>query len=489
MVVVQAAVAKVLDAANRGDGKAASEATAHLARRPVPAREVTRIVEAAINLDSRDFVMAAARVAVGAELLPPIRVNIAWRLALTGFAAEAIAVLLADPQMLTDPHFRLRSTVILREVRKRGIPASLVTAQADALLRRLLPSEAPPFVASPHVFPGDPAAKPRMEGEPIALHAAPDLPAVILSDATAVIARFERIAATVPHPEVRMLTDVFVNRTGQIWNREGQVFRAYNRPIPPESRAAEATAREIDEAVLAIEPHNNIFHWFAEWFPALAWRLGDAVSEMPVLIRDDPARFLRESLELGAAAPLPIETAGDAILVRRLHLADARLMMLARQGVAGSLYTLVRERATARVPAAAARPLYISRRDTPRRPLGNEAELEAALAQRGFDIVTMSSLSFAEQIARVDAADMVVGAHGAGFALLAAARPGREVVEIVPSVRGDMQNRVNMALISRMVGHRHHLWLELMPAATAGQWMVALDPFLALIDRLREERA
>ena len=49
MVVVQAVVAEVLDAASRGDGKAASEATAHLMRRPVPAREVTRIVEAAIG--------------------------------------------------------------------------------------------------------------------------------------------------------------------------------------------------------------------------------------------------------------------------------------------------------------------------------------------------------------------------------------------------------------------------------------------------------
>lgn len=484
MTARQAALATVLDAAARGDGQAAGAATILLLRHDMPQTAVTQIVEAAINLDSRDFVAAAARVAVAAELPPPVRANLAWRLALTGFAAEGMAVLLAEPRMLTDPQFRLRSTVILRELRNRGTPGSLLTEQAGALLRRLLPSEEAPFVQSPHLFAGDRAAKPRLEGAPVALHAAPELPAVILDDAAAAIAKFERMALAAPFPEVSLLTDVFVNRTGQIWNREGQVFRAYNRPIPPASHAAEATAREIPQAVLAIEPHNNVFHWFAQWFPSLAWRLDDGASAMPVLIRDDAARFLGESLALGAAAPLPIETAGDAVLVRELHLADARLVLLARQGLTGPLYGRVRERATAGA-ARAARPLYISRRDTPRRPLGNEAELEAALAERGFDIVTMSSLSFAEQIARVDGADMVVGAHGAGFALLAAARPGRAVVEIVPSVRGDMQIRVSMANISRMVGHRHHLWLELMPAATAGRWSVALEPFLALVDRVR----
>jgi capsular polysaccharide biosynthesis protein len=328
-----------------------------------------------------------------------------------------------------------------------------------------------------------------MVGAPITLYAAPDLPAAILDDTSAAIAKFERMATTAKHPEVRLLTDVFVNRTGQIWNRDGQVFRAYDRAIPAESHAAEATAREIPQAVLAIEPHNNIFHWFAEWFPSLTWRLGDAASDMPVLIRDDAARFVRESLALGAVAPLPYEMAGDAILVRRLHLADPRLVLLAQQDLAGPLYGRVRERVAALVPAAPKRPLYISRRDTPRRPMRNERDLESALARVGFDIVTMSTLSLAEQIARVDAAEMVVGAHGAGLALLAAARPGRQAIEIVPSVRGGMQIRTVMANISRMVGHRHHLWLETMTVAKAGQWTVALDPFLALVDRLRAGRA
>ena len=52
-----------------------------------------------------------------------------------------------------------------------------------------------------------------------------------------------------------------------------------------------------------------------------------------------------------------------------------------------------------------------------------------------------------------------------------------------------MRIRTVMAAISRMVGHRHHLWLERMPAATVGQWQVALAPFLDLVDAVREDRA
>ncbi|GGJ28855.1 glycosyltransferase family 61 protein [Neoroseomonas lacus] len=486
---LQVILAKVHAAAVRGDGQAASEATALLVRRPVPPRQVKRIVVAAINLNSRDFVAVAARVAVGADMPPRIRVNIAWRLAITDFAAEALAVLLADPQILPDPRFVRISNIILAEVRNRGTSASLVTEQAEALLRRLLPTETPPFVASPYGYPGNAAAKACMLGDQTIVHVAPGLPVTILTETTEAIARFERMATTAQHPKVKMLTDVFVNRTGQIWTREGRVFRAYNRPIPPQSRAAEATARELAQAALAVESHNNIFHWLVQWFPSLAWRLGDAASDMPLLIRDEAARFLHESLELGAVSSLPIESTGDAIMVRQLHLGDPRLVLLARPGLAGPLYTRIRERAASTTPAAEMRPIYISRRDTQKRPLVNEPDLEAALAERGFDILTMSSLSFAEQVARVDAATMVVGAHGAGFALLATARPGREVVEIVPSFRGDMQIRVCMANISRIVGHRHHLWLEPMPATTAGHWSVALDPFLALIDRLRAGRA
>jgi capsular polysaccharide biosynthesis protein len=485
---VQIALAKVLAAAKDGDGKAASAATALLLRQPVPPRAVAMIIDAVVNLDDRDFAAVAARLAILADLPPPMRVNAAWRLALAGFTAEAMATLLADPQMLTEPRFVLRSIVVLREVRGRGTPGALVTDQAAALLRRLLPAEDPPFVASPHVFGGETDDAPRMPGDPVVLHAAPDLPEILLTDTEAAIATFERLAKAAKPPEVRMLTDVFVNRTGQIWNREGRVFRAYNKVISPESRAAEATAPEIADAALATETHNNIFHWFAEWFPALAWRLGGAGGDVPILVRDDAARYVRESLELGADRPIPIETAGDAVFVRRLHLADTRLVLLARRGLAAPLYARVRDRAKARTQAFTPRPVYISRRDTPRRPLVNELELEAALRSRGFDILTMSSLPFAEQIARIDAADTVVGAHGAGFTLLAAASPGRDVVEIVPAVRGDMPNRVNMANISRMAGHRHHLWLERMPAANGGKWSAPLEPVLALIDRLREGR-
>jgi hypothetical protein len=59
------------------------------------------------------------------------------------------------------------------------------------------------------------------------------------------------------------------------------------------------------------------------------------------------------------------------------------------------------------------------------------------------------------------------------------------VAEIVPAVRGDMAIRMSMAEVSRMTGHIHHLWIERMPAGTGGRWSASLDPFRALVGRLR----
>jgi capsular polysaccharide biosynthesis protein len=307
---------------------------------------------------------------------------------------------------------------------------------------------------------------------------------VTRTEVEAVHADFERVLARVRHPTVAVFPEVFVNRHGQIWTRDGRIYRSYNLPIPDASREAEATAPALPEAALAVETHNNIFHWFAEWFPTLAWRLDDIGGSMPVLIRDDAARFMPESLHLGAARPLEIAAAGDAVFVERLHVADRGLPMLARQEAVGGLMARLRERAVARHPEAVGRrPVYISRRDAKKRRMTNEAELEAALEQRGFDIVQMTPLSFAEQIARVAQAPRIVSAHGAGLALLAAAAPGRQVVELMPALRGSMLIRSTMAKISRIVGHSHHVWLQDIPPLT-DVWTLDLDAFLRLLDRL-----
>ena len=81
--------------------------------------------------------------------------------------------------------------------------------------------------------------------------------------------------------------------------------------------------------------------------------------------------------------------------------------------------------------AGSARRLYVSRRGTPLRAFENERDLESALASAGFDVLRFEDLAFADQMAAVRSAGVVVAPHGSGLANLVAAREGTRVVEIM----------------------------------------------------------
>lgn len=73
--------------------------------------------------------------------------------------------------------------------------------------------------------------------------------------------------------------------------------------------------------------------------------------------------------------------------------------------------------------------IYISRAAARRRRVSNEAEVAAALGERGFTTVRMEELTWAEQVAAFRRAKVIVAAHGAGLANLAFCAPGTRVVE------------------------------------------------------------
>ncbi|MEO3470296.1 glycosyltransferase family 61 protein [Roseomonas sp. CAU 1739] len=472
---VRAAVAK-------GDGAAAAAAVQPLLRTACGPAVVIEILGAALDLDHAGFLQAAASLAIVTDLPANRRIHIAWRLAIAGFVDHALAALTSDPRMFGDPAVTDQTLNVLQRIQARAAPGSITRTQAAALSRRLLPTEAPPAIPSDRSFAGNALAAPLARGAPVAIHAAAGVPPVIRTEVVNVLTAFDRGLAHVRHPTVAVYPDVFVNRLGQIWGRDGRMFRTFGRLVAPASRLAEASAPVVEEAALAVEMHNNIFHWFAEWFPTLAWRLDAAGDAMPVLVRDDAAHFVAESLRLAARGPVGIIGAGDAVFVRRLHVAPQDLSLLARPEAVGGALDRLRDRAAAQAALpAGSRPLYISRRDSDKRRMVNELDLEAALQSRGFEIAIMSQLPLAEQIARVSRAGTIVAAHGAGLALLAAAQPGRRVLEIMPTLRGGMTMRSCMAKISRLVGHEHHLWLE---QANGSGWTLTLEPFLAMLDAL-----
>lgn len=480
----------VLEAARRGDASEAARATGRLARQKPGPSAVHSALDAALGLGHPGFVQAAASLAITADLPMAGRVQAALKLALASCSEQALAVLLSVPQPPPEPQLLSQVMVVLREVHSRSAPGSLPRDQAAALSGRLVPSQPLPLVASERAFQGRSDAPPMVDGPPATIIAATGLPSAFLEEARIALAAFDRELPQTSHPAVKVVRDVFVNGHGQIWNREGHIFRSFGVPLPAQSRRAEASAPELEEAALAVTHHNNMYHWLAEWLPSLAWRLDDARLDMPILIRDHAQAFVRESLLLGAAGPLPVMAVGDAVFVRRLHLVARDLRMLARKEAVGLLFDRLRRAALAKdsAPAGRGRPLYISRRDSQKRPMANEAELERELADRGFDIVLMSTLPFGEQVAMISAAPLIVAGHGAGLGLLAAATPGRRVLEAVPVHTGRVVLRTCMARLSRIVGHEHHLWLEDAPAHR-NEWSLDLAPFLAMLDTLSRKAA
>lgn len=77
--------------------------------------------------------------------------------------------------------------------------------------------------------------------------------------------------------------------------------------------------------------------------------------------------------------------------------------------------------------------IFISRTDAERRHLANHDDIEAYLETQGFESYELSTLSFAEQVALFQRADIVVGVHGAGLTNLVFAADCR-VYEIIGDV-------------------------------------------------------
>jgi len=479
-------IAGLRDAAARGDWVAAL----NLSRRLDPARVGPGIVAAVVNaalLEGREADVAhAAAFAIAAEILPRLRITIAWQMTGSGHVLEGLAVLLADSAAFADgPGLDARQRpVVLRMLQRAAATAAVppvLRASAAALARRMLGAadRRPERTEIPF---GPDGARSGLAGPPTVIIAAPGLPAAVAEEAARAMAAFDATAARIARPEVSVLRNVFVDRGGLVWDRDGRPVMTYQQPVAPEGLAAMATAPAVPAAVLAVEPHGNLYHWFAEWLPSLAWRLNDPGGTLPILLSDRAPAFVAESLDLADAGAAPRIAVGDALFVEELFLGGRDVAFMAHREAHGGLLERIAARAEAMAgPAMGSGPLYVSRRDTRKRPMGHEAALEAALAERGFEAALFSNATVGENIARLRRAPRVVAPHGAGLALLLAARPGTSVIEMVPATRGALALRTCFARVSRVAGHRHLLWLE-RPDLVTGNWAVDVPGVLAAID-------
>lgn len=293
--------------------------------------------------------------------------------------------------------------------------------------------------------------------------------------------KMEGRVANKRRPTVTVYRDVFVNSLGQMWRENGEILRNAHRPL--EDMTTTPPYAEVDTAILSTNATKGFYHWFAEHLPALSWHLYAPDLKATVLFGEHSRSFQEETLDLlSPFRPQSLKIPG-AVRCAECYVPHISIDRLAQWSYFARTYDLIREN-SARI-AHHIRPfdaIYISRRDSDRRVMANEVELETRLQAHGVKICLFSEMSLAEQVQQVQFAKMVIAPHGAGLTHLIAAKPGLRVVELMPSQIGSHNLRFNFARLSQARGHHHTMWLEAVDPVSQG-WTVDIDPLMHLLEQ------
>lgn len=185
-----------------------------------------------------------------------------------------------------------------------------------------------------------------------------------------------------------------------------------------------------ETAVVAVNLGAGYCHWLLEELPRLLMIERGAADNV---VLHAAAESAREALRARGGTE-------RVVAVRRAaHWAAGPLLVPSLVDAPGAptrstverLRAFVAERGVGRGLAGLGERLYLTREKARRRRVANEAELWAELQPRGFVKVALEDLSWAEQIAALRAARVVVAPHGAGLANLVFCEPGTRVVELV----------------------------------------------------------
>jgi hypothetical protein len=179
----------------------------------------------------------------------------------------------------------------------------------------------------------------------------------------------------------------------------------------------------------------NYSHWLLDYLPRLALR---ADAGLPLLVNGPLLSFQLESLKLlGVAADrlLPLAYPSTVSVQRLLYPSLSSSSFTPPHSFQPSVLAWLRD---AFAPLMASgrrdRKLFISRGEEVqdhRRRLLNHDEIAAIARRHDFEIVSPEHLSFADQIRLFSQASVIAGAHGAGFANMAFAPKGAELVELI----------------------------------------------------------
>lgn len=252
-------------------------------------------------------------------------------------------------------------------------------------------------------------------------------------------------------PYVAALEDVLIDTDywsvidgERIYSRETQGRTLSNSPrvrgrVTPDAAQCVITlprsVESIDRPCILLGSDANYAHWVLRNLLKLSLLENAGPSaELPFLVADNLRSWHRAYLELLGIPQerLLLAPVERVFRCRRLYVPTQLSQLRNHARIADGVAWLRARVAPLRAAAGAGGALlYASRREQAKRRLLNEAEVEAMLAQRGFEIIVPGCMSVPEQIAAFSRARVVVGPHGASLANMVFAPPGATMVEIV----------------------------------------------------------
>lgn len=239
------------------------------------------------------------------------------------------------------------------------------------------------------------------------------------------------------------LTDVCVSpRTGFVWLPEGYAVQesvgSLNRvlswgdvlhePLLP------VRSLDIDAPIIPCPADGTSFyHWLLESLPNVLHVLRSVPDSVVLLFADSPS-YVEASFR---------EALGDETFERRTYTArrPVRARNVALRGFRAysgfvdprDVEILQETYAHCRNDSSTGpKNLYVSRSQTANRPLRRERELEAALDERGYEIIHAEDHAFQEQIRLFASAERVIAPHGAGLSHVIWMGASARVLEVLP---------------------------------------------------------
>lgn len=187
---------------------------------------------------------------------------------------------------------------------------------------------------------------------------------------------------------------------------------------------------------LGVDTADNYFHWLLDLLPKLKVLNDSGVDYLGFdyyLVNSQKNEFQRESLRrFGIPADKIVATnqarhiLTDTLVVPSWAEQSGIFDPVDLDWVRGKLMAPEHNR-----DRAFPKRIFISRQKTKGRNITNYGMLQPVLEEHGVEVVELEPLSFSEQIQLFNGAEMVIGAHGAGFTNLLFCRPHTRVLEFV----------------------------------------------------------